>query len=202
MDNQRLTKTLEFSKLIHAFQRTLRSVRVPETDRLENDAEHSYLLATLAWYIIDTFQLSLDKQKVFEYALAHDMVEVYAGDTAAFGKGGGVVTDNRSTKKEREAKALSRIKESFPEFQAFTKAMETYDQQSDNESKFVYALDKLVPIIGGYAQDGRDWREHNISFDDVLNYKTDKIKADANIYSLFEELMSLLQKDKARYFRS
>jgi putative hydrolase of HD superfamily len=195
-----LQKIITFSELLHAFERTERAVRVPGTERLENDAEHSYTLATLAWYLIETLNLSLNKEKVFEYALAHDMPEVYAGDTPAFGRGGNAVSDTRPTKKEREEKALAILKERFPEFPSFTETIERYEEQKDDESKFVYALDKLMPMFGGYAQEGRDWKENSISFEDIATYKIDKIKSHPEIYKIFEGLMTLLEKDQKRFF--
>jgi putative hydrolases of HD superfamily len=195
-----LKRAIDFTQLLFAFQRVERSVRVPGLARFENDAEHSYVLAVFAWYLIDTLRLPLDKGKVFEYALAHDLVEVYAGDTPAFGKGGNK-GDMRSSKKEREALALKRLKSEFPEFSAFTRRMKEYDEQKDDEAKFVYALDKLVPIFSGYHNNGRDWNDNKISFEEILNYKIEQIKVNPSVYSLFQSVMALLESDKAKYFK-
>jgi 5'-deoxynucleotidase YfbR-like HD superfamily hydrolase len=43
-------------------------------------------LAMLAWYLADSNGLSLDKNLLLRYALVHDFVEVYAGDTPVYSK--------------------------------------------------------------------------------------------------------------------
>jgi 5'-deoxynucleotidase YfbR-like HD superfamily hydrolase len=202
MKQVNLQKTLNFTNVLYAFERTARSVRVPETNRVENDAEHSYLLAMLGWYLVDTLGLSLDKTKVFQYALAHDLTEVYAGDTAAFGKGNGVTKDTRTTKEERERAALQKIHSEFSEFTSLAQTIEEYEKHNDAESKFVYALDKLVPIFGGFMQNGRDWKEFEITFDDVKKYKANKIQSDPVVYALYEQIMELMDKDRLHYFIS
>jgi putative hydrolase of HD superfamily len=196
MNKGSTVQIIEFAKLLHAVQRVERAVRVPGTDRKENDAEHSYSLAMLAWYIADTRDLKLNKQKIFEYALAHDIVEVYAGDTPAFSKQAGI----HSSKKEREAASLARIRSEFPDFDSLYASMAAYESQADEEARFVYALDKLMPIFLGFAQDGRDWKDNGISFEDVFTYKLDKIKAHDGAKAIFEDMMAIMAKDKARYF--
>ena len=79
-----LEKLLEFAKMLNLLQAVERVIRVKDQDRWENDMEHSYHLAMLAWYIVDVQKLSLNREQVFCYALAHDLVEVYAGDPYVF----------------------------------------------------------------------------------------------------------------------
>ena len=194
---QKETKEIiKFTELLIAFQRTERSVMVPGTDRFENDAEHSYLLATLGWYLIDTLGLDLDKKKVFEAALSHDLVEVYAQDTPAFSHDEKI----KSSKTEREQDARKKIIAEFPKFTGLHDAMEKYEKRSDKENSFVYALDKLAPILCGFCQDGRDWKRQNISFEQVFEYKRDKIMANEHVYRLFEEIMAHMDKDRKKYF--
>lgn len=52
-------------------------------DHFENDAEHSFQLAMLCWSANHQYALSLLDEKIIKYALIHDLVEVYAGDTDA-----------------------------------------------------------------------------------------------------------------------
>ena len=191
-------ETVEFAKLLIAFQRVERAVMVPGTDRHENDAEHSYLLAMLGWYLIDTLKLDLDKKKVFEAALAHDLVEVYATDTPAFSKDEKI----KASKQMREEEAKKKIAAQFPAFHGLHEAMERYEKRADKESVFVYALDKLAPIICGMSQDGRDWKRQDISFDQVFEYKRSQIEADKDVYALFQEIMTFMDKDRKKYFNS
>jgi putative hydrolase of HD superfamily len=82
----KLSELLNFSKILNAFQKVERVVRVPQSEKRENDVEHSYQLAMLAWYLADSNGLSLDKNLLLRYALVHDFVEVYAGDTPVYSK--------------------------------------------------------------------------------------------------------------------
>lgn len=75
-----LQNTLKALSLLHDFQKVERVVFVPQRDRQENDVEHSYLLAMLAWQLAEILAPQLSKEKVIKYALVHDLVEVYAGD--------------------------------------------------------------------------------------------------------------------------
>lgn len=76
-----LPNIINFTKLLNKFCDIERVIHSNGGDRLENDVEHSYRLAMLAWYIISSNKLSLDLDLVIKYALVHDLVEVYAGDT-------------------------------------------------------------------------------------------------------------------------
>lgn len=69
----------------------------PELDRFENDAEHSFLLATLGCAIAQQMSPHLDLGKVSQYALVHDLVEAYAGDTTIWAS-----TEEHASKAERE----------------------------------------------------------------------------------------------------
>lgn len=57
--------------------------------------------------VMDYMHLPLDKERVLKYALVHDMVEVYAGDTNPWDPSG------VSTKKQREHESFLRLKEEF-----------------------------------------------------------------------------------------
>ena len=72
---------IEFTKFTHSFQQIKRVIYANGEDRNENDAEHSYQLAMACWLVVETKKLKLDLNKIVKYALVHDLVEIYAGDT-------------------------------------------------------------------------------------------------------------------------
>jgi putative hydrolase of HD superfamily len=189
-------RAISFMELLHAFQRVERVAHVPKKDRRENDVEHSYLLAMLAWYLVDSLKLSLDKNKVLRYALAHDLVEVYAGDTYAF-------TDDekeRNSKHQREHDAQLRIKKEFSEFADLHDVIEHYEERGDKESQFVYTVDKLIPMITNYVQDGRTWKEMDLPFDRAIGQKRERIGDEPYVRELLEQLITLIEKDRLKYF--
>jgi|SRR3989344_9264248 len=191
-----LEKILEFSQLLNKFRNITRGVLVNGEDRWENDVEHSYMLAMLADYIISLENLNLDRHKIMMYALAHDIVEVYAGDTYAH-------SDDKSlhdSKKEREESALKKLKSEFPEHEEFFKYCDGYEKKEDDEAKLVYALDKLHPTVNIYLEDGRSWKERGVTLEKVLTYKGEKIKVSPTIEKYWNELLEILERNKSTLF--
>jgi len=189
-------RAISFMELLHAFQRVERVPKMPRMERRENDVEHSYLLAMLAWYLVDSLDIDLNKEKVLKYALAHDLVEIYAGDTYAFTKDQAA----KDSKRQREENAHQRIKKEFLEFKDLDAAIGEYERRRDKESVFVYALDKLIPMLTNYIQDGRPWKEADTAFDEVVKYKRERIGDEPFVRELLEQIITLIEKDRARYF--
>ncbi len=191
-----LEKLLGFAKMLNELQAVERVIRVKNADRWENDMEHSYHLAMLAWYIIDSQKLSLDREKVFRYALAHDLVEVYAGDTYLFSEDKELL----DSKPERERLAAERLAKEFPEVPEMHDAIFRYVRKDDPESRFVYALDKIEPIIKLYLDGGRTWKEMHVTLDMAYESKKDKVALSPEIKAYFDEMMVLLRKEERTLF--
>jgi putative hydrolase of HD superfamily len=194
MKKPHLGKTQKFLELIHAFQLVERVAHVPNSPRRENDAEHSYSLTMLAWYLIDSLGLKLDKQKVFEYCLTHDLVEIYAGDTYFLDEAA------KATKAAREKAAQVQMQNEFPEFDALHSAINNYELMKDEESKFVHGLDKLIPVLTNFIQNGRTWKEVDVAYRDLVHNKRLKIAEGTEIRELLEEIIAIIEKDPLKYF--
>lgn len=193
-----LQKLLGFSKMLNLLQAVERVIRVKNQDRWENDMEHSYHLAMLAWYIIDSQRLVLDREKVFCYALAHDLVEVYAGDTYLFSEDQKLL----ASKPERERLAAERLTREFPEVPEMHAAISGYVTKEDAESRFVYALDKIEPLVKLYLDGGRTWKEKGVTLQMAYESKKDKVAISPEIKAYFEEFMELLRKEEKKLFGS
>lgn len=194
--NFMLQKLLGFSKIIHELQKVERVIRVPGLERWENDVEHSYSLAMLAWYIVDSQKLPLDRDKVFCYALAHDLVEVYAGDTWLFSKDQALL----DSKPERERMAAERLVTEFPEVPEMHAAIIGYVEKNDPESRFVYALDKIEPLVKVYLDGGRTLKEKGVTIEMIYESKKDKVALSPEIKAYFDEFMELLRKEETNLF--
>lgn len=193
---QELDGILKFAKLIHDFQKVERVIRVPKLDRFENDVEHSYQLALVAWYIVSSYKLDLDIDKILKYALIHDLVEVYAGDTSAIDPDPSV----HASKAEREHKAFEKLKNEFPEFSSLTEQIEKYESRQDEESMFVYTLDKILPPLNTYLDEGRAWKDHGMDLTYVLNHAGPRVSHHPEIKKYFDQLVVLLEKDQQTLF--
>ncbi len=189
MDLERL---LKFIKLTNDFQEIERVVLTRGSERYENDSEHSFQLAIVAWYIIDSEKLDLDIGKVLKYSLVHDLVEVYAGDTFAFDKDQTL----HDSKKERERLAYERLKQEYAEFPDMTEMILGYESAQDEEARFVYALDKIVPMMNMYLDGGRTWQRRGVTLDDHIKNKTSKVAAHPHIEKYFNLIIELLKKEQ------
>lgn len=191
-----LSNLLSFARILGELQAVERVIRVRGSDRWENDVEHSYSLAMLAWYILDTEKLPLDRDRVFRYALAHDLVEVYAGDTYLYSEDQALL----ASKPERERLAAERLAAEFPEVPELHAAIRGYVTKEDAESRFVYALDKIEPMIKIYLDKGRTWKEKEVTLAMAYESKKDKVIHSPLISRYFDEIMALLRKEENELF--
>lgn len=189
-----LESLLQFVHFTHLTRQVVRVARTPGETRYENTVEHSYQLTLLAWYLIEKEKLPLNKDLVIKYALVHDLVETYAGDTYIFD------TKGKESKAQREHDAQKRIASEFPEFNELHTLIQAYELKQDPESRFVYALDKLIDPISIYMENGKLWHEKNITLQSMLDYKTEKIAIDPTVSKYFEELVVLLREKEALLF--
>ncbi|GAB4147025.1 MAG: HD domain-containing protein [Patescibacteria group bacterium] len=191
-----LDKILQFTDLLNRFRSVTRVVRIKGDDRMENDSEHSFQLAMLAWYIISSNKLeNLNIDLILKYALVHDLVEVYAGDTFFYGS-----EQELGSKKDREAAAAARIAAEFPNFSDLHLLIHQYELRQDPESCFVYALDKVVPILNIYLDNGRTWKENNILLEELIRKKTDKVALSPEIQPYFEQIIQILTSEADKLF--
>ena len=183
-------KIYSFFHLLDRFQKIQRVTYSSHDRQRENDAEHSYQLAMMAWYICETHKLKHDIDKVIRYALVHDLVEVYAGDTMALGRN----EKEQSLKEQREQEAIQKLKKNFSEFPDLSEWISNYEQKKDPESKYIYALDKYLATINSYDKDGKIWKDHHCCLQDIEK-SLSKTQCDPCIYELANNLLSKIQKD-------
>lgn len=179
-----LDRILDFQKFMFEFSEIERLIYLPDgkkKDRKENNIEHSYSLAMTAWYLSSSYP-NLDKNLLIKYALIHDLVEIHAGDEQAVGR----TKKAELAKALREKEALKIIKEDWNDFPDAIKHMENYENKSDSESKFVYALDKLMPLFLNLISDGKTWKIYGFSQEDILATKDSKIPLSPEINKLWQ----------------
>lgn len=158
---------------------------IAKTDRRENDVEHSLTVALLCWYIHDKQKLELDIAKIFKYALTHDFVERYAGDVNTFAS-----VEERNQKVIREKESLARLSEEFSEFSDMITSMEDYESKKDEESLFVWSVDKMQQLIMGDLDSWRCYAETPISYNQFVE-KYDELSKESSKYSrdIFDSLV-------------
>ena len=107
----RLNKQLSFMLELDKMKNLYRQTYVLHEDRTENDAEHSWHLAVMAFLLEEYFPEPVDLLHVMKMVLLHDVVEIDAGDTYIYDDEG------NKTKADREEKAAQRIYGLLPEDQ-------------------------------------------------------------------------------------
>ena len=187
----KLERIIDLQKLLLQFNYLERTLLLPRSagkgDRNETDTEHSYSLAMIAWYVSQDLD-HLDSNKCIRYALVHDLLELHAGDTFAYGD-----ASVQNTKNAREAAAVAKLQQDWADFGDLHEAIQAYEQRSDAESRFVYALDKIMPMIINYLSDGINYQKHGVILDDVKRVKAAKVAVSPEVQALYDELITLFE---------
>jgi len=138
-------KTLELAKLIFLFGRTDRITCYEDGVTPESDTDHTVMLGIVACAYAREFAPHLDRGKIAEYALVHDLVEAYAGDTDTFK----VMTDaDKHEKEAREAAALARIRSEFDGVYPWIgETIDEYERLETPEARYVKVVDKVLPKL-------------------------------------------------------
>lgn len=183
-----LNDLLDFTSFTHDIRSVKRSMWVKSEELMENDSEHSFQVALIALYLIEQNNLPLDAYKAMGLALVHDILEVHAGDTYIYG-----TEQDRTSKQEREAKAVDILRRQWPEQRLMLQLIDEYEAKITAEARFVYALDKLVPILNNILDDGRNWQRDHITLTQLQQAKTKKIALDAEIERYYGMILVLLR---------
>jgi 5'-deoxynucleotidase YfbR-like HD superfamily hydrolase len=165
----------------------------PEVKRRENDIEHSMAVAILCWYIHDKYALDLDIALILKYALTHDFVERYAGDIPTFAS-----VAERNSKVLRERESLKRLSDEFSEFDGMIASMQNYETKEDEESLFVWSVDKMQQLIMGDLDKWSSYAEAPITYDQfVIKYKELSEKSSKYCREIFH---GLLEYSRSTYY--
>lgn len=158
MISERLKKQLEFMLELDKMKNLYRQTYVLHEDRKENDAEHSWHIAVMAFLLQEYANSETDIFKVIKMLLIHDVVEIYAGDTYCYDE------KANSTKAEREENSAQKVFGLLPENQKqeFYGLWREFEDANTNEAKFAGVLDKLQPILLNYSKSGISWKEHGV----------------------------------------
>lgn len=188
MDKPDIHRLLELQKLLLAFSQVDRVLERKHRGvyQHENDTEHSYNLAVTAWFLAPHFP-ELDRDLLIRYGLVHDLVEVHAGDTDVYAPAHII-----ATKKARETAAAEKLRADWADFPEIHDLIERYEERTDPEARFVYALDKIMPIMQIYINEGHTWKVGGITVAKLHGVKADKVALSPEIKPYYDELRTLL----------
>ncbi|MEE8808265.1 MAG: HD domain-containing protein [Lactimicrobium sp.] len=187
MDNERLNKQLAFILELDKEKNILRQTHLTNHGRREDDAEHAWHMAIMAYLLQEYSNEPVDIAHVMIMCLLHDVVEIDAGDTYAYDEEG------KKTQHEREERAADRIYGMLPEDQKIPlrTLFEEFEANKTPEAKFAHAMDNLQPLLLNDSNGGGDWKEHHVSYNTVMQ-RQGKTKEGSEV--LFELIKAKMDK--------
>ena len=183
--DERLKKQLDFALEIDKEKNILRQTHLSGHGRNENDAEHAWHMAIMAYLLREYSNEPVDITRVMLMCLIHDVVEIDAGDTYAYDEEG------KKTQKAREEAAKERIYSLLPEDQKEELAaiFDEFEESKTPESKFAHAMDNLQPLMLTNSNDGGDWREHGVSAKQVYGRQSRTKEGSEKLYEVTDQII-------------
>lgn len=178
---QQMKFILEIDKVKNVFRQTY----LADGNRKENDAEHSWHMAIMAFLLKEYAQEEVDIMRVVLMVLIHDLVEIDAGDTYAYD------VDGIQTKREREVRAAERIFGLLPKDQGeqFRELWEEFEAYESAEAKYAHMLDNFQPLMLNDALDGKSWKEHKVKKSQIYSRNAKTMEGSEKIWEYMQDLV-------------
>ena len=179
----RLEQQLQFILEIDKVKKIIRQTPLSDASRKENDAEHSWHIALMAYLLQEYEEEPVEVSKVMLMVLIHDLVEIDAGDTYAYDEEGA------KTKDERERKAADHIFGILPEDQGmYLKALwEEFEAYETAEAKYAHLLDNFQPLLLNDAAGGISWTEHQVKKSQIYKRNEKVEETSATIWKCMQD---------------
>lgn len=186
MNGEALLKQVAFIKEIDKLKYIQRKTKLFNSNRPENDAEHSWHLAMMAIILANQANEKVDILKVVKMVLIHDIVEIDAGDTFLYD------TTKNHDNTEEELKAARRIFGLLPEAQAqeLIAIWLEFEEGKTAEAKFAKSMDRFEPLLQNYSNQGGTWKEFNVPYEKVYAKKKTIQNGSETIWQYAEELLN------------
>ncbi|EGQ7972741.1 HD domain-containing protein [Vibrio parahaemolyticus] len=162
---ERLEKQLALLIELDKLKSVLRRTRVKSAEgRLENSGEHSWHVALMAVLMEEHANAPVDICRVMKMLLIHDVIEIDAGDTFVY--------DTAATKEqaEKEIKAAERLFGMLPtdQGQELLALWQEFEAAQSDDAKYAKALDRLIPMLLNYHNNGQSWKENSVTREQAL----------------------------------
>lgn len=181
----RLQKQMEFALEIDKEKNIFRQTHLSGKGRNENDAEHAWHMAIMAYLLKEYSNEDIDISRVMIMCLIHDIVEIDAGDTYAYD------SEGLATQKEREDAAKERIFSLLPDDQK-KELIAIFDEFEDNktpEAKYAHVMDNLQPLMLNDSNDGADWKKHEVTKEQVYGRQSRTKEGSMKLFELTDTIL-------------
>ena len=181
----RLQQQMDFILEIDKEKNILRQTHLSGHGRRENDAEHAWHMAIMAYLLREHANEPVDILKVILMCLIHDVVEIAAGDAYAYDPAA------LASQKEREDRAKERIYSLLPPDQKveLTALFEEFETNETPEARFAHAMDNFQPLLLNHSNNGGDWREHGVSAAKVYGRHSKTRLGSERLYEVTDQLL-------------
>lgn len=181
----RLNKQMRFIEEIDKEKLIGRQTYLSDASRKENDAEHAWHMAIMAYLLREYSNEPVDITRVMLMCLIHDVVEIDAGDTYAYD------AEGLKTQKAREEAAKERIYSLLPEDQKkeLSAIFDEFEESKTPEAKFAHAMDNLQPLMLNNSNGGGDWREHGVSAEQVYGRQKRTKEGSEILYEITDQII-------------
>ena len=186
MQNENLLKQISFIKEIDKLKYIQRKTKLFNSDRCENDAEHSWHLAMMTIVLAEHADKPIDILKVLKMVLIHDIVEIDAGDTFIYD------TSKNHTNTDEELIAAKRIFGLLPKEQSeeLIAIWMEFEAGITDEAKFAKSMDRLEPLLQNTSNNGGTWTEFNVLYEKVYEKKIAIKNGSTSIWNYAKKLIN------------
>ena len=183
--NERLQKQMNFILEIDKEKNIFRQTHLTNHGRNENDAEHAWHMAIMAYLLKEHANEKIDVAKTMMMCLIHDIVEIDAGDTYAYD------TEGLKTQKAREDLAKERIYSILPDDQKneLITLFDEFEANETPEARFAHAMDNFQPLLLNNSNDGGDWKEHQVTAEKVYGRQSKTKLGSETIYEVTDQIL-------------
>lgn len=185
MASERLQQQIQFIIEVDKLKRVLRQTSLVGNSRRENSGEHSWHIALMAVVLAEHTNEETDLLRTLKMLLIHDTVEIDAGDTFAYDEVGAL------DKEEREDKAARRIFGLLPADQRdeFYALWLEFEARATPEARFANAMDRLMPSLHNYHNDGGTWGRDGINHARVVKRLNPIDDGSHELWAYIEDLL-------------
>ena len=186
MQPDHLSKQVSFIQEIDKIKYIQRKTKLFNSDRCENDAEHSWHLAMMTIVLAEHSVAPIDVLKVLKMVLIHDIVEIDAGDIFMYD------TEKSHTNTENERMAAIRIFGLLPTEQGdeLIAIWEEFETGVTNEAKFAKSMDRFEPLLQNVSNNGGTWKEFDVDFSKVIEKKKVIKEGSSTLWKYAENLLN------------
>ena len=182
---ERLKQQLDFALMIDKEKNIFRQTHLSGHGRNENDAEHAWHMAIMAYLLREYANEEVDIAKVMLMCLIHDIVEIEAGATYSYD------AEGIKTQKAREDAAKEKLYSILPEDQKreLVALFDEFEAYETPEAKFAHTMDNLQPLLLNNSNGGGDWREHQVSAAQVYGRQARSREGSERLFAVINQII-------------